>query len=69
MKIINKLFGSARSKTMLFSLLLVIFGAIEASIGLLQSVIPPEYYGAVVMAIGIIVGILRWTTTVSLDKK
>lgn len=66
---IDKLFGSARSKTMWFSLLLVIFGAIEASIGLLQSIIPPQYYGLVVMAIGIIVGVLRWLTTAGLERK
>jgi hypothetical protein len=65
----EKLFGSTRSKTMLFSLLLVILGAIEASIGLMQSIIPPQYYGLVVMGIGIVTGVLRWITTTGLDRK
>lgn len=65
----DKILGSAKSRTMWFSLALVIFGAIEASIGLLQSIIPPQYYGLVVMVIGIIVAVLRWITTAGLDKK
>lgn len=65
----DKLLGSAKSKTMWFSLALVILGAVEASIGLLQSIIPPQYYGLVVMGIGIATAVLRWITTTGLDKK
>lgn len=65
----EKLLGAARSKTMWFSLLLVIFGVIEVNLTLLQSLIPAEYYGAVVIAIGIITAVLRWITTTGLDRK
>ena len=65
----GKILGAARSKTMWFSLAVVVFGAIEATIGLLQSIIPPDYYGLVVMGIGVATAVLRWITTAGLDKK
>jgi hypothetical protein len=52
-----------KSKTMWFSLLLVVFGAIEAGFPYLQSVIDPQYYGVILVAIGVIVAILRFITT------
>jgi len=51
------------SKTMWFSLALVVFGALEAGFPYLQSVIDPQYYGVILVAIGIIVAILRFITT------
>ena len=51
------------SKTMWFSLALVIFGALEAGFPYLQSVIDPRYYGVILVAIGIVVAILRFITT------
>lgn len=65
----EKLFGAARSKTMWFSLLLVIFGVLEANLALFQSVIPPQYWGLVVTGIGIVTAVLRWITTAGLDRK
>jgi hypothetical protein len=53
----------AHSKTMWFSLLLVIFGAIEAGFPYLQSVIDQRYYGVILVGIGVIVAILRFLTT------
>ena len=52
-----------QSKTMWFSLALVIFGALEAGFPYLESVIDPRYYGIILVAIGIIVAILRFITT------
>jgi hypothetical protein len=52
-----------RSKTMWFSLCLVIFGALFDNFSYLQSVIDPQYYGILLVAIGIIVAILRFLTT------
>jgi len=52
-----------QSKTMWFSLALVIFGALEASFPYLQSIIEPQYYGIILVAIGIIVAILRFITS------
>lgn len=51
------------SKTMWFSLALVIFGALEAGFPYLQSVIDEKYYGIILVAIGVIVAILRFVTT------
>ncbi len=52
-----------QSKTMWFSLALVIFGALEAGFPYLESVIDPRYYGIILVAIGVIVAILRFITT------
>lgn len=51
------------SKTMWFSLALVIFGALEAGFPYLQNIINPQYYGILLVAIGVIVAILRFITT------
>lgn len=53
----------AHSKTMWFSLALVIFGALEAGFPYLQSVIDQKYYGIILVAIGVTVAILRFITT------
>jgi len=52
-----------QSKTMWFSLALVIFGALEASFPYLQSVIDQRFYGVILVAIGVIVAVLRFITT------
>ena len=51
------------SKTMWFSLLLVVFGALEAGFPYLQNIIDPQYYGILLVSIGVIVAILRFITT------
>lgn len=52
-----------RSKTMWFSLALVILGALLDNFSYLQSFISPQYYGLLLVAIGIVVAILRFITT------
>lgn len=51
------------SKTMWFSLLLVVFGALEAGFPYLQNIIDPQYYGVLLVSIGVIVAVLRFITT------
>jgi hypothetical protein len=51
------------SKTMWFSLLLVVFGALEAGFPYLQNIIDPKYYGILLVGIGVIVAVLRFITT------
>lgn len=58
-----------RSKTLWFSLALVVFGALMDNLQYLQSVIDPKYYGVMMIAVGIIVAALRFITTEGLDKK
>ena len=52
-----------KSRTMWFSLLLVVFGALFDNFSYLQSVISEKYYGILLVVIGIIVAILRFVTT------
>jgi hypothetical protein len=52
-----------KSKTMIFSFLLVIFGAIMDNFTQLQSVISEKYYGIIFVCIGIICAVLRLLTT------
>lgn len=59
---------AAKSKTMLFAVLITVFGIIEASLGMFQGVLG-DYYPHVVSVIGIIMGVLRMVTTDSIANK
>lgn len=52
-----------QSKTMWFSLALVVFGALFDNFSYLQSVISDKYYGIILVVIGLIVAVLRFYTT------
>jgi len=52
-----------QSRTMWFSLALVVFGALEAGFPYLQNIIDPAYYGSILVVIGVIVAVLRFLTT------
>ena len=52
-----------KSRTMWFSFLLVVFGALLDNFSYLQSVIDQKYYGILLVIIGIIVAVLRFITT------
>jgi hypothetical protein len=58
----------SRSKTLWFSLALVIFGALMDNLQYLQNVIDPQYYGGIMIFVGIMVAVLRFITTQPLDK-
>ena len=58
-----------RSKTMWFSLALVVFGALFDNFSYVQNIIDPQYYGVCLVVIGIITGVLRFITTQPLDEK
>jgi len=51
-----------KSKTMWFSLALVIFGALFDNFSYVQNLIDPQYYGICLIVIGIIVAVLRFIT-------
>ena len=55
--------GAMHSKTMWFSFALVVFGALEAGFPYLQNIIDPQYYGVILVTIGVIVAVLRFLTT------
>ena len=52
-----------RSKTMWFSLALVVLGALMDNFSYIQNLIDPKYYGFGYIVIGIIVATLRFVTT------
>ena len=58
-----------KSKTILFALLLAIFGAVQASMGVFSAYMTPEVFGLFSMGVGVIVAVLRVITTVPLDEK
>ena len=53
----------SHSRTMWFSFLLVVLGALLDNFSYLQSVINEKYYGIILVVIGIIVAVLRFITT------
>lgn len=63
---ISKIF---KSKTMLFSMLIGILGAIQSSMPFMQDVIPPKYYGLVLMLVSVAIAILRIVTKKPLSEK
>ncbi len=52
-----------KSRTIWFSFLLVVFGALFDNFSYLQSVINERYYGIILVIVGIIVAVLRFLTT------
>ena len=58
-----------KSRTMWFSLALVIFGALFDNFSYVQNLIDPRYYGFGYIVIGVIVAVLRFITTQPLEEK
>lgn len=63
------LIGALKSKTMWFSLLLVLFGALMDNSIYLKDLIPPQYFSLIMILIGVIVATLRMVTTQPLAAK
>lgn len=61
--------GVMHSKTMWFSLAMMVFGAVEMYFPYLERNIQPQYYGPIFMIIGVICAVLRFYTTLPLDEK
>jgi len=61
--------GAMHSRTMWFSLAMMVFGAVEMYFPYLRDNIQPQYYGPIFMTIGIICAILRFLTKLPLDDK
>lgn len=58
-----------RSKTMWFSLALVILGVVYDNFSYVSNLIDPRLYGVLLILIGITVAVLRFVTTQSLDDR
>jgi hypothetical protein len=61
--------GAMHSKTMWFSLGLMVIGVIYDNFSYLQNVIDPRYYGSSLIFIGIVCAVLRFYTTLPLEEK
>lgn len=59
----------AKSRTMWFSLALMVLGAVYENFSYVQNVIDPRYYGSVLIFIGVVLAVLRFYTTLPLDEK
>ena len=60
---------AAKSKTMWFSFALVILGVVYDNFSYVQNIIDPRLYGIILIAIGVVVAILRFITTMPLEDK
>ena len=58
-----------RSKTMWFSLALVILGVVYDNFSYVSNLIDPRLYGVLLILIGVTVAVLRFVTTTSLDDR
>lgn len=58
-----------RSKTMWFSLALMVLGVVFDNLSYVQNLIHPAWYGPIFIGIGVIVAVLRFVTTMPLDEK
>ena len=65
----RKLFGMFRSRTMWFSGLLFLLGAISDNSSYIQDLLDPKVYSVSMFVIGIVIAYLRATTTKPLDYK
>ncbi len=54
---------------MWFSLALVILGVVYDNFSYVQNIIDPRLYGVLFIFIGIVVAVLRFVTTTSLDDR
>ena len=61
--------GAMHSKTMWFSLALVMLGVVYDNFSYIQHLINPRLYGVLLIFIGIVVAVLRFITTMPLEDK
>lgn len=65
----HKARGAMHSKTMWFSLALVVLGVVYDNFSYLENIINPRLYGICLISIGVIVAVLRFVTTMPLEDK
>jgi hypothetical protein len=65
-----KLRGSLYSKTSNAAIIVVVIGVLEQlAPGLLANVVPADYSGLLISALGVLFWLLRWVTSKPLDLK
>ena len=67
---LNKLKGSLYSKTSNAAIVVAVIGVLEQlAPGLLANVVPADYAGLLISALGVLFWLLRWVTSKPLDLK
>jgi hypothetical protein len=61
--------GAMHSKTMWFSLALVVLGVVYDNFSYIQNIIDPAYYGVTYIVIGVVVAVLRFYTVKPLEER
>lgn len=57
-----------KSKTIIFAILVAIFGALEANLPLFQQIMDPKYYGISMTVVAVVVAVLRVFTDTGIMK-
>lgn len=65
----QKLKKAHKSKTIQFAAALAVLGVIETQFHLVESLVPEQYRGLILVGVGMAVAYLRVVTTTSLDNK
>jgi hypothetical protein len=61
--------SAMKSKTIWLGLALVILGAMYDNFSYVQNLIHPQWYGVIIVAIGVAVAVLRFVTTLPIEDK
>ena len=61
--------GALKSKTMWFALAVTVAGFVEQNMGVIENLIPVEYRGMAISAVGLAIAVLRFKTTTALTDK
>ena len=61
--------GMMRSKTMWFSLALMVLGVVFDNFSYVQNIIDQRWYGPILITIGVVVAVLRFVTTMPLEDR
>jgi hypothetical protein len=65
----DKIRGAWRSRTVRFGIFTALLGVIEGSLGTLRAAIPEAAYPWIVVAMSVVMIVMRWITTLPLDKR
>ena len=61
--------SAMKSKTIWLGLALVILGAMYDNFSYVQNLIHPQWYGVIIVVIGVAVAVLRFVTTLPVEDK
>lgn len=65
----SKARGAMRSRTMWWSLVIIILGVVADNLSYFHEQLGDQSYGLILMGIGIVTAVLRWNTDASLEDR